>query len=355
MISWPKLRRRRGRFIALAVALVIAAAVGLGLELAGGRGVEVEPVRKATASMPDAETAQPMTLAQAFSIGIAQFRRGDAHAAALAFEAAREIDPSSPEVYANLGFAYLELARPEDARDLFLAAIDLDPSRPNSYFGLAEALEQLGDRPAARGAMTTFVHLTPESDPFRRRALSALWEWSDRPEDETAADPAAQSPDQRTGSLSLYSSALETLDGTPTNLAEFEGRWLVLNIWASWCGPCRAELPSLQRLSEQADVTGMTVIGVSMDKRREFTREFLSELGVSFTNLWDGQGEMTDTLLSVRALPLTLVVAPGGEVALRHEGALDWAAPEVVATLNSLKTGASDTAARAPSPSESVQ
>ena len=75
------------------------------------------------------------------------------------------------------------------------------------------------------------------------------------------------------------------------------------------------------------------MVGVSIDKRRAFTREFLRELGVDFPNLWDGEGDLSKKLLDIRALPLTLVVSPKGEIALRHEGALDWAAPEVVATL----------------------
>ena len=173
MNVWSKVPRRRRRFVALAAALTVIAIAGAGLGALDGRGVEAQPIRKTPSEGPMDREA----FARAFTQGVAKFRIGDAHGAAVAFETARAIDPSAPEVYANLGFAYLELGWADHARDLFLAAIDMDPLQPSSFFGLAEALEQLGARPEARGAMKAFLHLAPQDDPFRRKAMAAIWEW----------------------------------------------------------------------------------------------------------------------------------------------------------------------------------
>jgi len=81
------------------------------------------------------------------------------------------------------------------------------------------------------------------------------------------------------------------------------------------------------------------VAGVSIDKERLFTREYLTDLGIGFPNYWDGEKLLTGEIVPARAIPLTLIIDPQGEVVLGYEGARDWSAPDLVAALIDLAAG----------------
>jgi thiol-disulfide isomerase/thioredoxin/Tfp pilus assembly protein PilF len=336
--------------------MAVGLAAGLAFERTELRGVTVIPPAAPPAqSMPAVEPTpapqgKPGAFRAAFEAGVAHLRQGEAHSAAQAFETARRANPHAPEVYVNLGFAYLELNLPAASRAAFETAGAIAPGQANAYFGLAEALDALGDGEGARGAMRTYLHLAPEDDPFRRRAMSALWEWESRRDaalpaltttSSGAAEPgptAAETTPPEAGD-SLFDAPLQTLDGAPASLAEYRGKVLILNIWAVWCGPCRAELPSLDRLSQVLDPEFFAVAGVSIDRERAFTREFVTELGIEFPNYWDGEGRLTKEILAANVIPLTVIIDPRGEIVLGYEGARDWSAPELVAALGDLARG----------------
>lgn len=354
-------QRARQRFVIFGAILAVALAAGLLLDQVALRGVEAAAPVASKAASTSAKSPAPSAAQAAFDAGIGHLRGGDAHSAALAFERARQADPRAPAVLVNLAFSYLALDRPEASAGLFEQATAIAPSMTNAYFGMAEALDAMGDREGARGAMRTFLHLASEDDPFRRRAMAALWEWApgpgltesaaavtepfeapipediEAPTDGTAIEMAAL-PDPPAGqdASTVLSVPLETLDGDPATLADHSPRILVVNVWASWCAPCRAELPSLDRLAERLDPESFAVIGVSTDMERPFTREFVRETGVGFVNYWDGKGALTRDVLDVVALPLTVLIGPEGEVLLRHEGALDWASDEVATAIEAL-------------------
>jgi thiol-disulfide isomerase/thioredoxin len=346
---------RRAPLAALGIMMAIGLAAGLTFERTELRGVTVTapgapPRQTVIAPVPEGE---PAGFSEAFAAGITFLRLGDAHSAVQAFETARKAKPHAPEVYANLGFAYLELNQPAASRAVFEQASAIAPMQANVYFGLAEALDGLGDTEGAMGAMRTYLHLAPDNDPFRRRAMSALWEWEtrgaaapapaagpDAPVPPDVPAPAkAEAPAKADPAAPLFDAPLRTLDGAPASLAAYRGKFLVLNIWAVWCAPCRAELPSLDRLSRALDPGIFAVAGVSIDKERAFTREFLAELGVSFPSYWDGEKRLTQEVFSTPAIPLTLIIDPRGEILVGYEGARDWSAREMVAVLNDLAGG----------------
>ncbi len=388
MVRLARYHGRRAPLVALGVVMAVGLAAGLAFEQTELRGVTVRPpaeppARTALAPAPaqiapapaPAQTAiaqapkgEPAGFRAAFEAGIAYLRQGDAHAAAQAFETARRANPHAPEVYVNLGFAYLELNQPAASRAAFETASTIAPGQVNAYFGLAEALDALGDGEGAMGAMRTYLHLAPADDPFRRRAMSALWEWESRRDTalaaasgaaepaaptpaETPAEPAPEAAEAPTEPAptaaeapseagdSLFDAPLQTLDGVPASLAEYRGKVLILNIWAVWCGPCRAELPSLDRLNQTLDPELFAVAGVSIDRERAFTREFLADLDVGFANYWDGDGRLTKEILAANVLPLTVIIDQKGEIVLGYEGARDWNEPGLVAALGNLAQG----------------
>lgn len=108
-----------------------------------------------------------------------------------------------------------------------------------------------------------------------------------------------------------------SLEGEPVSLASFRGEGVLLNLWATWCPPCRAEMPYFQELSREYGPRGLRVVGVSVDNAgaRDLLEAFLAEAGVDYDILLDpGMGSMDQ--LGVLGLPATFLVDPEGVV--RH-------------------------------------
>jgi thiol-disulfide isomerase/thioredoxin len=132
---------------------------------------------------------------------------------------------------------------------------------------------------------------------------------------------------------------LPALDGPPLDLADYRGRVLVLNVWATWCAPCREEMPSLQRLSERFPAERLTVLGLTVDEDTNLAREFLIKYGIRFQSASDPGGAVAEGLLGVTAYPDTLVVAPDGTVAERIVGGRAWDDDEMIRFLSGLLAG----------------
>jgi peroxiredoxin len=107
------------------------------------------------------------------------------------------------------------------------------------------------------------------------------------------------------------------------SLSDYEGNWVLLTFLASWCGPCRAELPSLERLYRERFDAPLTVVGVSIDRDRAALGAFVEDLDLTFPMLWDETGQVgADYRAS--SIPLTYIVDPGGRVVGFSRGARDW-------------------------------
>ena len=111
---------------------------------------------------------------------------------------------------------------------------------------------------------------------------------------------------------------------------------LVLNVWATWCAPCRKELPSLQRLSEQLDPQRFAVLGLSVDADDHVVREFLIERKLTFTNWQDPDMRVARSVLGVRAYPSTYLITADGSVRRVVGGAQPWDSPEWLTLIRSM-------------------
>jgi thiol-disulfide isomerase/thioredoxin len=110
-------------------------------------------------------------------------------------------------------------------------------------------------------------------------------------------------------------------NGAVVNLAPRSGKVRVVDLWASWCDPCRDALPHLDGLSRDLGPSGVEVYGVALDDDREEVAAFLSEVPVGFTILWDRSGELSSAArLPVQRLPTTLIVDRRGVIRFVHEG-----------------------------------
>ncbi len=107
---------------------------------------------------------------------------------------------------------------------------------------------------------------------------------------------------------------IETVDltGKLHKLSEYRGRVVLLNIWATWCGPCRKEIPELQRLYEDKAAEGLVVLGLSMEDP-ETQRPFVEELGISYP-LLTTDGEIPDLFSTVARYPSNFLIDRKGEL-----------------------------------------
>ncbi|MGE0356400.1 MAG: TlpA family protein disulfide reductase [Burkholderiales bacterium] len=109
-------------------------------------------------------------------------------------------------------------------------------------------------------------------------------------------------------------------------LSDFRGKPLVINVWASWCGPCRDEMGSLDRLARRHNGREFHVIGVSTDDHADKAQRFVVATGVSFDNYHD-RGLVLEAMLGADRIPLTVLVDARGKVLRKVYGARDWTSP----------------------------
>lgn len=137
---------------------------------------------------------------------------------------------------------------------------------------------------------------------------------------------AAKTPGEVEVGALLREAQLQGLVGPSRKLAEFRGMPLIINVWASWCGPCRQEMGSLERLSKRHGKR-LRVIGISTDDYVDRAETALRESKVSFPNFIDSKLFM-ENMLGADRIPLTLVVGADGRVLAKFYGAKDWDSPE---------------------------
>ena len=117
----------------------------------------------------------------------------------------------------------------------------------------------------------------------------------------------------------------DTLAGTPLDLADLRGNVVVLNSWASWCGPCLIEMPILIEAADRYQDRGVTVIGLNALDEEANATAFVEDLGITFDSIRDADGVILASLPDVppRALPNTLIIDPQGNIAARIIGPVD--------------------------------
>lgn len=115
------------------------------------------------------------------------------------------------------------------------------------------------------------------------------------------------------------------LDGGRRSLAEFRGKWVLLNFWATWCAPCRKEMPTLSAL--QADLGGDSFAVVTIATGRnspQGIRRFFEETGVTNLPLFVDPDHALARPMGVFGLPVTMILDPGGREVARMMGEADW-------------------------------
>jgi peroxiredoxin len=112
---------------------------------------------------------------------------------------------------------------------------------------------------------------------------------------------------------------LKSIDGKNTRLKEYRGQVVLINFWASWCGPCRQEMPLLERIDERYKGAGFTVLGVNVEGKAGPAKDVATKAGVSFPVLVD-EGQKVSELYDLESMPSSVVVDRDGVVRYVHRG-----------------------------------
>ena len=128
---------------------------------------------------------------------------------------------------------------------------------------------------------------------------------------------------------------MTTESGKKVNLQDFGGKVLVLNFWASWCGPCVEEAPSLDAFNRAMAPQGVVVLGVSIDRNEKMYRRFLKDYNISFETSRDPDWEI-NTRYGTFIFPETYIIDKSGNVREKIIAAQDWMAPAFVARIKAL-------------------
>lgn len=128
---------------------------------------------------------------------------------------------------------------------------------------------------------------------------------------------------------------LDMADGA-ASLAPYKGKWLVLNLWATWCVPCREEMPALGKLAEAVPDLAVVAVASGPNPVPAITR-FLSGAGVTGLTVLRDPGQGLAHQMGVFGLPVTVIVNPEGQEVARLIGGADWSAPEALAVVEALR------------------
>ncbi|HKF30655.1 MAG TPA: redoxin domain-containing protein [Candidatus Binataceae bacterium] len=158
---------------------------------------------------------------------------------------------------------------------------------------------------------------------------------SDREQAATNEEEQASPPVAAGGKAANFK--LEALDGSTVTLEQLKGKVVFLNIWATWCGPCREEMPSMETLYDELRTNrDFVMLAVSQDtKGRLVVAPYVEKNGYHFKVLLDPENKVGEAY-DVSGVPETFIIDREGRIVAHHMGAFDWSRPDVKDALTQL-------------------
>ena len=170
-----------------------------------------------------------------------------------------------------------------------------------------------------------------------QRGLLATGLWRAEAPAVPAQAAAAPTPVAAGPSPYPHNLAMRTADGRPVRLRDLRGKAVFVNLWASWCPPCRAEMPGIEALYRKVDKSKVAFVMLSLDEEPAKAQKFFASQGYTFP-LFFGNGELPAPFNS-STIPSTIILGPDGRLAARHDGMADYDTPDFKAALEALAAG----------------
>ena len=125
------------------------------------------------------------------------------------------------------------------------------------------------------------------------------------------------------------------MDGEAFTLESTRGQWVFLHFWASWCGPCREEMPAIQRMTESINSDKLAFVLINTAEDEDTIFSFLAEINMDMNSLMDADGLVTEKY-QPRGLPTTILIDPDGKVQYQAIGGREWHKAEYIDFLRKL-------------------
>ena len=235
-------------------------------------------------------------------LGMVYFQTAQYKDAATAFKQAIALKPENEAVLANLLGVALYLQDDKKVLDesvaAFRKAIELSKdTMPKAHYNLGYALLKAGKEADGIAELKIYVALEPES-----------------PNAESARD-VINNPKLAKVQLATDFKVKST-DGKELSLKSLRGKVVLLDFWASWCGPCRIEMPAVKRVWQKYGGDKFVIVGINMDHTKEAFDSYMKSEGLTWPQYFDGQGwnNKISRLYNVRGIPYTVLIDKDGAI-----------------------------------------
>lgn len=128
---------------------------------------------------------------------------------------------------------------------------------------------------------------------------------------------------------------VEDLDGMSVTLSSHKGKVVFLNFWATWCPPCRAEMPSLEKLYNNMKGRNFVMLLISTGEKNQTVKNFIDKNKYSFPVFLDSDNRVSNQY-GVAGIPTTMLINKEGVIVLRETGSRDWSTPDIVSLIERL-------------------
>ncbi len=192
-----------------------------------------------------------------------------------------------------------------------------DNPAPDEFFAPTEGEPQAS--PRRRGVRYPYVFWSLVSLSLVALVLGA-WLLIQRGDGATQAD-ASLPITQATKPAPAVDFTLTSLDGKQVRLSDLRGKVVLLNFWATWCPPCKAEMPDLEAIyRENADSHNFVILAVDVEEQAELARTFAKQYGLTFPVLPDSDGRVSNNRYFIRTLPTSFIIDRAGNVRYQWSG-----------------------------------
>jgi thiol-disulfide isomerase/thioredoxin len=162
--------------------------------------------------------------------------------------------------------------------------------------------------------------------------------WAEQPPQAVSAafTRAGLRPERELETLSGFSAPLANARSAGSvRLEDYRGKIVFLNLWATWCGPCRAEMPSMEKLYQRFKDRGLEILAVNIQEQKPDVEAFMRRNKLTFPAVLDADGRIANQY-GVRGIPTSYILDRQGRVILRLVGSINWDRPEIFAAFEAL-------------------